>query len=333
MLMSKSAVKNSETPIHMISGNLNDSLSEADKKFMQKYAEYIGLSLEIKDLTMPADLTNYLGKSAIAYLPLLFLDTLTQDFIWLDSDLLLDSDWDLIFTAVPDERNREKHVVAAVKDRIATSALLRTEARNSSYLKRPEHYFNSGVVWMSPTAWKANNFDKQWAAVVRKDEELGLQYNEQDTLNYMLHNHVTFMPQKFNYMPGDLTDEEPVITHFAGYPKPWVLSARAKALYLMTEAINWNRPQFRPSREGKFKTEYFAYWQAEEDLLLDLQVHRADLYEEALRRKRVATREINNLEKIKYAIFRFISVEFRNAIIGKKPTLTGTQSQLWKDFD
>jgi hypothetical protein len=101
----------------------------------------------------------------------------------------------------------------------------------------------------------------------------------------------------------------------------------------MTEAINWNRPQFRPSREGKFKTEYFAYWAAEENLLKDLAVNRPELHAEALRRKRAATREINLLEKIKYALARIISIEFLNTASRKRPTLTGTQSQLWVDFD
>ena len=332
LLMAKSAVENSKSPIHMISGNLNKSLTKADKLFMKKYADYIGLSLEFMDLTMPADLTKKLGKSVNGYFSLLFLDKLTKDFLWLDSDLLLAPGWDSIFDEVPQSQRQTSHVIAAVQDRIATSALLRKESKNSAFLNNSDHYFNCGLMWLSPRAWKANRFNRQWGDVIRNDKELGLQFIDQDILNFMLRDHVALLPHKFNYMPGDLIDEDPFITHFAGYPKPWVLSARAKSLYLMAEAINWNRPRFRPSREGKFKTEYFAYWEAEEYLLKDLNANNQELYKEALRRKRAATRELNLLEKIKYKIARFISIEFLNAASGNRPTLTGTQHDLWADF-
>ena len=333
LLMAKSAVQNSATPIHMIAGDLNQSLSSADKEFMKDYAKHIGLSLELTDLTMPTDLTKKLGKSVHGYFSLLFLDKLSKDFLWLDSDLLLEPGWDSIFDEVPQNKKQVSSVIAAVQDRVATSALLRKESKNSAFLLNDERYFNCGMMWLSPRAWKANKFDQQWKDVIRKDKDLGLQFIDQDILNYMLRDHVAILPHKFNYMPGDLIDETPLITHYAGYPKPWVLSARAKSLYLMTEAINWNRPQFRPSREGKFKTEYFAYWAAEENLLKDLAVNRPELHAEALRRKRAATREINLLEKIKYALARIISIEFLNTASRKRPTLTGTQSQLWVDFD
>ena len=332
LIMAKSAVENSTAPIHMIAGDLNQSLNDADKEFMQEYAKHIGLSLEFMDLTMPPDLTKKLGKSIHGYFSLLFLDKLSKDFLWLDSDLLLEPGWDSIFDVVPQNKKQVNYVIAAVRDRIATSALLRKESKNSAFLFNDERYFNCGLMWLSPRAWKANKFDQRWEDVIRKDKDLGLQFIDQDILNYMLRDHVALLPHKFNYMPGDLIDDAPKITHYAGYPKPWVLSARAKSLYLMTEAINWDRPQFRPSREGKFKTEYFAYWEAEEELLQDLKVNCPALYFEALRRKRAATREINVLEKIKYAIARFISIEFQNVASRKSPTLTGTQSRLWADF-
>lgn len=333
LLMAKSAVENSASPIHMIAGNLNKSLTKADKVFMQKYASYIGLSLEFMDLTMPKDLTEKLGKSVNGYFSLLFLDKLTTDFLWLDSDLILEPGWDSIFDEVPQTKNQKKYVIAAVQDRIATSALLRKESKNSAFMTNSDHYFNCGLMWLSPRVWRANSFNRQWGDVIRNDKELGLQFIDQDILNFMLRDHVAPLSHKFNYMPGDLINEKPLITHYAGYPKPWVLSARAKSLYLMTEAINWDRPRFRPSREGKFKREYFAYWESEENLLNDLRANNQELYKEALRRKRAATRELNLLEKIKYEIARFISIEFLNIASGNRPTLTGTQSDLWADFD
>jgi hypothetical protein len=130
-------------------------------------------------------------------------------------------------------------------------------------------------------------------------------------------------------MPGDFHFLSPVITHFAGYPKPWVMSSKAKAMYFMREAINWDRPQYRPSREGRFKNEYLDFWKLEEEMLNELREGQPRLYEETIRRKQEITIDLNFQEKLKYYFVRFATIEFQNVFLRKKPTLTGFQKDLW----
>jgi lipopolysaccharide biosynthesis glycosyltransferase len=158
-----------------------------------------------------------------------------------------------------------------------------------------------------------------------------LEFIDQDILNYLLHDKVEIMSKRLNYITGDFYVQDPLITHFAGYPKPWVLSPKAKALYFMREAINADRPRFRPSREGKFKTEYLEYWRLEAEMLDDLKLNRNDLYEEALERKRSVSKDLNLQEKVKFKIARLLTVEFENVLKRKKPVLTDTQTQLWEN--
>jgi len=333
MLMTKSAIDNCSAPFKMIVGNLEGALSPVDLEFMKDYADYLQVELEIIPLKVSTSLHDCLGKKVTYYTCLLLADILTDDFVWLDSDILCNTGWDSIFE-IKETFNNSNFAVAAAKDRQVTIETLISAPEKPIYIHDSSSYVNAGVIYFNPLVWKRNKLDLRWVETVLTADllKLDLVFNEQNVLNYLLKEDLQLLPSKFNSIVGDSKLEPSLITHYAGYPKPWVLSAQGKALYLMAESMNWNRPQFRPSREGRFKTEYFQYWQAEEDLLDELRVNRPELYEETLRRKRSATREINRLEKIKYAIARFIGIEFLNVISGKKPKLTGIQSQLWQDF-
>jgi len=333
LIMTKSARDNCSAPFKMIVGNLENALAPNDVEFMKNCADYLQVELEILPLKVSTSLHKCLGKKVTYFIPLLLADILIDDFVWLDSDVLCNVGWDSIFE-IKETLNNNNFAVAAAKDREVTIETLLSASEKPIYIDDPSRYVNAGVMYFNPLVWKRNTLDLKWAEAVRlaKSLKLDLAFPEQNVLNYLLKEDLQLLPSEFNSIAGGSQTEPALITHYAGYPKPWVLSPRAKSLYLMTEAINWDRPQFRPSREGKFKTEYFAYWEAEEKLLQDLKVNCPALYFEALRRKRAATREINVLEKIKYAIARFISIEFLNVASRKSPTLTGTQSRLWADF-
>ena len=100
-------------------------------------------------------------------------------------------------------------------------------------------------------------------------------------------------------------------------------------MYFMREAINWDRPQWRPSREGRLKNEYLDYWKHEEEMLIELKASRPQLYHETILRKKKITADLNFQEKLKYLLVRFSTIEFQNLILRRKPTLTGFQKDLW----
>jgi len=331
MLMSRSFAATASGNCKMIAGNLNNGLDIQDINFMREYAGYLGIELEVMNLTMPPDLVLQLGKSMNGYFSLLFLDALEEDFIWLDSDLILNPDWERVFDKPKLNNNSNRVVICAVPDRQVTIGQLKNRGSNGAYLANSEGYFNCGMMWLSPKIWRKLNFNNLWQDVIRRGPMLGLEFIDQDVLNYLLHDHVELISKEFNYMPGDFHLDTPLITHFAGYPKPWAMSSKAKAMYFAREALNWNRPQYRPSREGKFKSEYLDYWRYEEEMLADLKANKPHLYDEAIRRKRDVTIDLNLQEKLKYQLIRFISLEFENFLKRKHPKLSGVQSNLWED--
>jgi lipopolysaccharide biosynthesis glycosyltransferase len=335
MLMARTCALTTTGSFKMIAANMNNSMDASDIRFMSEYAKYLGIKLEILDLALPEDLMKQLGKMAIGYISLLFLDELDEDFVWLDSDLILKPGWERIFDLGSDKElggKRIKYpVIRAAKDREATVKQHKIKNTNGAYLKNPQNYFNCGVMWLSPSNWKKFKLDQAWKDVVRRESELGLEFIDQDILNYLLFDKVEIMSKRLNYITGDFHLNDPLITHFAGYPKPWVLSPKAKAMYIAREALNADRPRFRPSREGKFKTEYLEYWRLEAEMLDDLKLNRVDLYSEALTRKKSITKDLNFQERIKFNIARVLSVEFANVLKKNNPVLTDTQNQLWEN--
>jgi lipopolysaccharide biosynthesis glycosyltransferase len=329
MIMTASLASSTKDDFRMIAGNLNSGLKKKDIQFMKDFADHLGIDLEIMDLTMPKDLETHHGKTSINYLPLLFLDSLDENFVWLDSDLILEPGWEKIFEFGESNSDSGTIVIRAAPDRQATLEQLKKKNTNQAYLINSDKYFNTGVMLLSPKAWKSLNFNKAWQDISRRRPEFKMDFNDQDVLNFLLHNNVEILPREFNYLPGDVHFVLPLITHFAGYPKPWVMSSKAKALYFMREAINWDRPQFRPSREGRFKNEYLDFWKLEEEMLNELRESQPRLYEETIRRRQEITIDLNFQEKLKYYFVRFATIEFQNVFLRKKPTLTGFQKDLW----
>ena len=329
MIMAKSFASSTKGDFKMIAGNMNGGLKKNDLQFMRDYAEHLGINLEIMDLTMPPDLVKQLGRSMNGYFSLLFLDALKEDFVWLDSDLILNPGWEKIFEAGNAKNYKDSTIIRAVPDRKVTVEQLKKRKSNGAYLRNSDNYFNCGLMWLSPKLWKKLKFDLAWQDVIRQGPKLGLEFIDQDILNYLLCENVHILPKKYNYMPGDFHFSSPLITHFAGYPKPWVMSSKAKAMYFMREAINWDRPQFRPSREGRFKNEYLDFWKHEEEMLNELREKQPKLYVEAIRRRKAITIDLNFQEKLKYFFVRFVAIEFQNVFLRKRPTLTGFQKELW----
>jgi lipopolysaccharide biosynthesis glycosyltransferase len=329
MIMARSFANSTKGNFKMIAGNMNGGLREKDQLFMKDYADFLGIKLEIMDLTMPPDLVAQLGRSINGYFSLLFLDALKEDFVWLDSDLILEPGWEKIFEFEKPKNPKLSVVIRAVPDRKVTVEQLKKKGRNGAYLLNSEKYFNCGMMWLSPKMWKKLKFNLAWQDVIRQGPKLGLEFIDQDVLNYLLHDYVEILPKKFNYMPGDFDFASPVITHFAGYPKPWTMSSKAKAMFFMREAINWDRPQWRPSREGRLKSEYLDYWRHEEKMFNELKASKPKLFDEAIARKKGITKDLNFQEKLKYLFVRFSTIEFQNLILRKKPTLSGFQKDLW----
>jgi lipopolysaccharide biosynthesis glycosyltransferase len=65
-------------------------------------------------------------------------------------------------------------------------------------------------MWLSPKMWKKLKFNLAWQDVIRQGPKLGLEFIDQDILNYLLCDNVHILPKKYNYMPGDFYFSSPL---------------------------------------------------------------------------------------------------------------------------
>jgi lipopolysaccharide biosynthesis glycosyltransferase len=272
MLMARTCALTTTGSFKMIAANMNNSMDASDIRFMSEYAKYLGIKLEILDLALPEDLMKQLGKMAIGYISLLFLDALDEDFVWLDSDLILKPGWERIFDLGSDKElggKRIKYpVIRAAKDREATVKQHKIKNTNGAYLKNPQNYFNCGVMWLSPSNWKKFKLDQTWKDVVRRESELGLEFIDQDILNYVLSNDKRMVPGKFNVIASHPTQLEQSILHFAGGPKPWHLDEDSNKYFTSIENLKGSNSKGGAFSGKNWRFEFENYKRHEDQLIL-----------------------------------------------------------------
>ena len=169
-------------------------------------------------------------------------------FIFSNYTNILYCDSDVIFNAKIDDlflSNDNKGQIKAVVDGISPIIELVPQESSRLYqmtdilkLKDPSKYINSGVVMFNLNNINVDDyFEKLLAAL----DIPGLLYNDQDILNVIFENNITFLPLKYNFewhIPlfctrdaelyyGKLKEEydeaykNPIIIHFTSPIKPW----------------------------------------------------------------------------------------------------------------
>ncbi|MGQ5287800.1 glycosyltransferase family 8 protein [Pectobacterium actinidiae] len=127
--------------------------------------------------------------------------------------------------------NIAPHVAAVIRD------LPETQKKSASRLKVAAlegKYFNSGVLFVNLTIWNELNLTQKIFDKLRAGEE-SIQYPDQDVMNFLLHDNVTFLPREYNTIysiKNELKDSShqkyneiiknnTILIHYTGVTKPW----------------------------------------------------------------------------------------------------------------
>jgi lipopolysaccharide biosynthesis glycosyltransferase len=102
----------------------------------------------------------------------------------------------------------------------------------------PKRYFNSGVMLINLDYWRERNVKEQAIDFMVRHRDI-LRFPDQDALNVVLENDLTYLPEKWNYhlnldrrflkqaLKGQIAREQaPVIVHFNQKVKPWMYHCR-----------------------------------------------------------------------------------------------------------
>ena len=258
----------------LILANPNNLLSLENQKFARDFANILEIDLEILKLDIEADLKFEHHFNETIYSRILMMDILSNDFLWLDSDLVLMTGWNSIFQEKGDCQDDDV-VIRGVLDTVLYRERL-TASGNGAILRSEGRYLNSGVLLMSPTNWKKIDAPSLWLEMAQNPGNYGIAPNDQDILNFLCAGRSSVLPPKYNYIVGDeySSTDHNLIQHFAGPPKPWKLSKTTKEFFLSVQGFNY----FKPQNWNTFYADTFLYYPKYWKLELELSelLHRAD---------------------------------------------------------
>ena len=202
---------------------IHDGLSSESKKIIRKYDDnkkifihFFNVFVKVNALSIKLDVRDYYTITTYYRLFLPNLFPLLSKGLYLDSDIVLCDDVaKLYFTELGD------NLVGAVPD-----ASVQLFPEFSNYVEKVldvDHtrYFNAGILLMNFKKLREFNLEKKFISLIKKVTFKVAQ--DQDVLNYLCKDKVTYVDAKWNVMPlGDKIDN-PYLIHYNLMFKPWNL--------------------------------------------------------------------------------------------------------------
>jgi len=284
----------------LILANINKMLSSENEKLAQEFAGVLNIDLSIIQLKIEEDFEFEHHFNVTIFSRILLLDLLTEDFLWLDSDLILMPGWMTIFE-VSGERIDRDVVICGVLDSEFTRNKL-ANGGNTAMPKSQGQYLNSGVLLMSPINWKKIPERVDWISMAKNPKVYGINPNDQDILNYLCAGKSSVLPHRFNFIVGDRIhkNESILVQHFAGPPKPWKLDKRGKEFFMGSQGFNYfNKKEWITFYDDTFLY-YPNYWQIESELFDLLQTKDKTIYNSAVDLRNKSLEKISTALKIKH---------------------------------
>ena len=312
MIMIHSAHKNSgNVKVKYLLANINELLSPDAQDLARNFAAEIGADLEVRNFTTNLKSQYEFQFNITVYARIIMMDEFDQDFLWLDSDLLLLPGWSKIFEE-PGDYESSDCVFHAVKDIERTQKSLQNEG-NAAYRAAGDRYFNTGVLLASPENWRKMPESKGWKELASDLKGNALKYPDQDVLNLLGAKSTSLLPSGYNTIVGNSTGlSDPLyIKHYAGSPKPWTMNQPSKEFLLTIQGANYFREEHSIMTLRDAFTEYPAYWEAEIQLLDLLKRQNSDLYRRIEENRSRNIRSVDLASRVKTSAIKFLARKFR----------------------
>ena len=209
-------------------------LSPEALSFVKVACSRMGVDLTTKELTtdlaLPAANSSHISKTSWARI--LLLQTEVEEFVWLDSDLLLLAGWDKLLTQSVVDAG---FGIAACRE-FQDSA----NHQNQAVYVSGDKYFNAGVLIIDPVKARKELGDSlEWA--IREYGSLGFEWVDQDVLNFCTKGAVQTLDPGLNIRRSDhMSPTKGAVIHFAGTLKPWVAITRFYSM-LNSDIRIWNK--------------------------------------------------------------------------------------------
>ena len=253
LVMAHSAKKHSSTNFRFKIAFDETQLSKKNLNLVSNALSIFEIPYDFIPIELGADLKPQGYISITSFARLYLADTLTEEFLWLDSDLICRFGWDKIF--VEHRSALADSTVCAAVDAIPLQKLFGSDAnlRNAAMIRMGENYFNVGVLLVNPEKWKELNSMTNWKEVYSRYEQLGFQYADQCLINFMCFQTFTHLDSAYNVFAtvgkNYVRNREIKIVHFPGIDKPWTFQKYSLAIFLSAVKVRYFNEYFKAQKE------------------------------------------------------------------------------------
>jgi len=241
-------------------------LTQNGKDVVLKFCRLIGVSVTFEEILSSEEVftsedfqRNFTTMHHIPYFSLIarliMFTNATEDFVYLDVDLIMQPGWDSIFSIEP--QNSSTAIMAANDSNRSSLELFRSNAEHPQNwvmleTSNQDHYFNSGVMKFSYRAWKEFKISDKLISLLKKIErgEVTAEYADQDVINHITQNNFESLDETFNVLVSPWggssinnhysldKKNHPKILHYVGGVKPHAVGQSEKDELIHTADFN-----------------------------------------------------------------------------------------------
>lgn len=246
-------------------------VSEEEKNKLKEISSSITLySIPIDELNKYSDIQNnkikHINRSMYIRLSVpRLLPDYVEKFIYLDADILCFGDISPILNI-----NIDSVVCAVTPDSLDANNMLQNKERLNLASQK---YFNSGFLYINTQNWKKFDTENKADQILLSPQNFNLLYPDQDALNIVLQDQVTYIDVKWNYLFTWMNDQEkenffdnkeclPRFIHFTGARKIWYQEHKglAQNLYCFYKHFTpWNNSSLKSYKSKMRVNDYRIY--------------------------------------------------------------------------
>jgi lipopolysaccharide biosynthesis glycosyltransferase len=209
----------------IVVANVNSGLSEENILLLNTFSQILEFTLEVVVVNFDLDLQVDSNISIAAYGRLFLMESLEENFLYLDSDTVVHVGWEQVYSFLGSNSQEKQYAVAATIE--PRSLYYSNHPNNSNNLARRkalDTYIFSGILLVDVSVLKQLNFANVWREAAKNSKEYGFVQHDQDILNYVLANRVKPFPSHFNHLHGTASEYPRFFSSCIGRPKPWTVS-------------------------------------------------------------------------------------------------------------
>lgn len=202
--------------IRVVIGYDPQTLSANSISLINQVCRKLAIEVSFVVVEIPGFLEGVGHISKMSWARMFLIEQLDLDFVWLDSDILLQPGWDQI---VSDKNLAKGSGIAAALD----PGVANVEPENAARIAAGMGYVNAGVLVVNPSQIGVEKRDAFMSAM-RRYAELKFQWMDQDVINYCYAGETGRIPSEFNVQVSisRMKRLEGRILHFSSNAKPWL---------------------------------------------------------------------------------------------------------------